>query len=436
LLNLSSKAGGQTMKRAILGVVGVTVGFAAMTASASASAGERHCSDKEIKAGILAKLGAKGQTTDLALASVSLDNKSTVAGEAKAGASTLVVSSPTSASPLQVNVASASDVDVLVCVYMRAAGGGTGVDGWRQLTNPYDAHGAFGDRDSKLELEGFKLDASKRTSSFGFVPRVDSSWDQGRVVGVVLTPSKGAAKFEIGLNKAAAVPQAAPQSAPQETGLLGVDRGAFFSQLATARMKEYNVAGKPAGAALNVSRSNGKCLSAVKRALADTNSLVKGWEGERPAEGTEDAWKFQFAMRDSATVRGYRELTSKDAKFDFKSFANLKNRLPVGTVIIYRNNDADKSRTSISPEHGHIDVVAEYDGKKSLMSDHIASRGDGWDWLGAKDDRDVDVWIFVPTEVNRTMSVPGLDLRPPPPPKRFVPRPGGPRLGPVAARGK
>lgn len=374
------------VKRMGLGIVGVTVGTAAMLLSSSAHA-SRHCIDREIKAAVLGKLGAKGQTTDLAIAGVTLDEQNVAAGEAKGP--TVVVSATTPTTKLQVNVASESPVDVLVCVYARDT-----TAEWRATTSAGSVHGAFGSGDAGNKvLEYFTLEGTQRSASYTFVNAADSPFARDRVVGVVLTPTKGTAKYSIGLNKPLG---AAPPPPPPPTGVIGVDRGAFFSEAATARMKEFS------------SPDGGRCLTAVKRALIDTNTIIAG------EDGTREAKDFVHVMRDKTKVRGYREVTQAELKYDYTTLRSLKTRLAVGTVIVYQNNDMSDKKAP-SPVHGHVEVVVDYNGQRLLMSDHVTQSFDSWAWLSAKtaQPRKIDMWIFVPTEANHVMVAPLMDLTPP-----------------------
>jgi hypothetical protein len=354
------------------------------------------------------------------------------------------VSSPTASKSLQVNVAAEADVGVLVCVYMRGTEYGAGLEGWKKVANATDLHGAYGDPLATNKVnESFTVEA-KHEASYGYAIRPDSSWDASHVVAVVLTPKKGDAKVSIGLNKpATAAP--APAPAPAQDGLIGVDRGSFFSTQAAAQMEFWNVhkdeAAAPNRAPLNVPSSNSKCLAAVKRTLSDTSALISDDQDD-----TRFAKNFAAVMRDRTKVRGYRELlpsevTFANAKPDEKTrwsyhrLPALKNRLPVGSIIVYENHDPSDS--GVSYEIGHIDMVADYHGRKSLMSDHIAKWGDGWSFLENKSkERNVTLSIFVPTEANRVMRIKPLDLSdhskgpktggpaPKLPPKKLPPRRG------------
>jgi hypothetical protein len=88
---------------------------------------------------------------------------------------------------------------------------------------------------------------------------------------------------------------------------------------------------------------------------------------------------------------GYRELTG----YTWKDIQQLEGSLPVGTVIVYEPHDAV---SGLDPVNGHIEVVAMHDGKKSLVSDHIARWDNGWGRLGGTKPRNITVSIFVPTQ--------------------------------------
>jgi hypothetical protein len=366
------------LKRLGVCAVGVTVGTAAMLFATSARADERHCIDTNIKAAVLSKLGAAGQHTDLAVAGGTLDATHTVSGEIRG--TTVVVSSATSAQNLQINTATDSGLDVLVCVYGRET-----TAAWRATKSPSNVHGSLGsDASSNKVNQHFVLDPSRREATYGYANRADSSQPSDRVVAVVLTPTKGTAKYAVGLNRA--VP---PFPAPP----LGVDRGDFFSENARAAMQKVH---EP---------NRSLCLRAVKRTLFKTGAL-KDWE-----DPTEHAKDFVAVMRDPQKVRGYREVTQAELKYDYTKLRALKDRLPVGTVIVYRNNTPGDEKAP-SPVHGHIEVVAkDSTGAKALISDHVAPYDHGWAWLSASNSRNIDMWIFVPTEVNRTLVADPIDLR-------------------------
>ncbi len=369
-----------------LGACGVGVGVAVigLTVTARASADERHCVDANIKAAVLSKLGAPGQRTDLAVASATLDEQRGVTGDARAPS--VVVATPSAASKLQIAVASDAGLDVLVCVYGRET-----TAAWRDTKSTSAVHGSFGaDAPDNKGFSHFVLDAKQKEGSYGYVNRADSSQPSDRVVAVILSPTRGAAKYSIGLNKPAPALAGAPASAPQSR-VIGVDRGASFSAAAADAMNQTR---EP---------NRNLCLRAVKRTLFKTNAL-RDWN-----DPTLSAKDFVSVMRDPTKIRGYRELTQTELAYDYNQLKSLKDRLPVGSVIVYRNNTPNDIKAP-SPIHGHIEVVAEVNGVKSLVSDHVSPYDHGWGWLGASKTRKIDMWIFVPTEENRVLVADPIDL--------------------------
>ena len=410
-------------RRIFVASFGTAAAAALLLLAPGARADELHCTDKEIKSAVLDKLGhTRLATPGLTLHTAPFDDHGTVTADAKVGGpATVIVASPTSSKTLEVSLVRAtdSDVDVLVCVYGRGPDLGKGAAPWSKIENPYDLHGSFGDpAPSNKVLSTFSLSQAAPKQVYSFVNRLDSSMDDTRMVAVILTAKKGSkvtdAKISVGLNAAPAAP---PPAQPANDSIIGVDRGAFFSSAAVQRMLEFNVAptsSRPTPRPLDVPSSNGLCLSAVKRALLDTGTLVQD------ADGTREAKDFAAVMRDPTKVRGYRELTGSKETFAYKDLPGLKKRLPVGTILVYRNNDLSDPKASPSPVHGHIDMVATYNGQKSLLSDHIAKWGsapgiaDGWGWLAGRE-RNVDMAIFVPTEEGHRIAT--IDMRPAPAPK-------------------
>jgi len=252
----------------------------------------------------------------------------------------------------------------------------------------------FKDSDLKLATsKGFRLSASASGASAGIKVAFEDldlkGYSDSRVIVAIVSPKGGSdatVSVTLGLKTSSDYANTSSTAGTTKTDTSnpswasitdwGVDRGDSYSTVATKWMKAINSEyGSP-----SINKSTAHCLSAVKRALMEADNVPDG-------DATVAAYKFQESMRKAS---GYKELV---ANWDPRDLPKLKDKLPVGTVIIYRAFDED---AGFSVKYGHIDTVARYNGVKSLMSDYINKYDNGWGWLGTKQ-RNMQMWIFVPT---------------------------------------